>query len=140
MRVLLKTCGAMVLAALAVLGSTIGIGAQVAAPPAPGTPTGAPNKSQMPTTSVPKPCVLPGISQRHRSLYDRVVSAWVATFAESSLQWDNPAEWYFEVAKFLEFYKGEYLHSKSPAGAISVLKSSANSSLHALGVLAEFLQ
>jgi hypothetical protein len=73
-------------------------------------------------------------------LYDRVVSAWATTFADSSLQWDNPPEWYFEVSKFLEFYKGEYVPTKTPAVAIAALKSSSNSSLHALGVLAKFLQ
>jgi hypothetical protein len=72
-------------------------------------------------------------------LYDRVVSAWIATFADSSLQWDNPAEWYFEVSKFLEFSKKDR-KAPTPAAAIASLKNSSNSYLHALGVLAEFLQ
>jgi len=73
------------------------------------------------------------------TLYDRVVSAWVATFAASSLQWDNPPEWYFEVSKFLEFSKKDK-EKPTPAAAIVPLKNSSNSYLHALGVLAEFLQ
>jgi hypothetical protein len=73
------------------------------------------------------------------ALYDRVVSAWIATFADSSLQWDNPAEWYFEVSKFLEFSKKDR-KAPTPAAAIASLKNSSNSYLHALGVLAEFLQ
>ncbi len=62
MRVLLKTCGAVVLAALVMLAGTTRICAQVAAPPVPSNPVPAPNKSQKPTTTAPKPCALPGIS------------------------------------------------------------------------------
>lgn len=41
------------------------------------------------------------------ALYDRVLATWIATFAESSLQWDDPAESYFEVSRFFNFSKKE---------------------------------
>jgi len=73
------------------------------------------------------------------ALYDRVVATWLTTFAESSLQWDNPAEWYFEVSSFLEFSKKDS-NGPAPPSALLPLKNSSNPSLRALGVLTEFLQ
>ncbi|SRR6266849_3341295 len=72
-------------------------------------------------------------------LYDRVVSVWIATFSESSLQWDNPAEWYVGVSEFLRFSKKD-VNGPPPPAAIIPLKDSSNPYLHALGVIAEFLQ
>jgi hypothetical protein len=73
------------------------------------------------------------------ALYDRVVATWITTFAESSLQWDSPSEWYFEVARFLDFSKKEYKGS-TPQTALVALKNSSNPYLHGIGILAEFLQ
>jgi hypothetical protein len=81
--------------------------------------------------------ILPHLSPG--ALYDRVVSAWIATFEESSLQWDNPAEWYFEVSRFLRFSK-KAERDPIPQSALASLKNSSNAYLHASGVLAEFLQ
>jgi len=73
------------------------------------------------------------------ALYDRVISAWITTFEESSLQWDNPAEWYFEVSRFVQFSKKDE-KSPIPQSALASLKNSSNAYLHVSGVLAEFLQ
>jgi hypothetical protein len=73
------------------------------------------------------------------ALYDRVVAAWLATLAESSLQWDNPAEWYLEVEHFMEYSQKNGKESV-PVAAISALKNSSSISLHACGLVAEFLQ
>jgi len=73
------------------------------------------------------------------SLYDRVIATWLATFAESSLQWDDPAAWYFEVKRFIEFSKKD-IAGPVPLAALAALKNSSNPSLSALGVLTEFLQ
>lgn len=73
------------------------------------------------------------------ALYDRVVSTWIATFEESSLQWENPAEWYFEVSRFLRFSKKDD-KGRIPQSALASLKNSSNAYLHASGVLAEFFQ
>jgi hypothetical protein len=81
--------------------------------------------------------ILPHLSPG--ALYDRVVSAWIGTFEESSLQWDNPAEWYFEVSRFLRFSK-KTEKDPIPQSALASLKNSSNAYLHASGVLAEFLQ
>ncbi|MBZ5679038.1 MAG: hypothetical protein LAO24_02915 [Acidobacteriia bacterium] len=72
-------------------------------------------------------------------LYDRVVATWMNTFAESSLQWDKPAEWYFEVSRFLRFSRKDS-KQQIPTAALAPLKNSSSPYLHALGVLAEFLQ
>jgi hypothetical protein len=73
------------------------------------------------------------------ALYDRVVSTWIATFEESSLQWDDPAEWYFEVSRFSRFSKKDE-KGPIPQPALASLKNSSNAYLHASAVLAEFLQ
>jgi hypothetical protein len=73
------------------------------------------------------------------TLYDRVISEWVETFAESSLQWDNSAEWYVGVSEFLRYSKRN-VNGPAPAAAIVPLKNSSNPYLHSVGVLAEFLQ
>jgi hypothetical protein len=73
------------------------------------------------------------------TLYDRVISAWVKTFAESSLQWDNPAEWYIGVSDFLRYSK-KNVDGPASAAAIAPLKDSSNPYLNSIGTLAEFLQ
>jgi len=73
------------------------------------------------------------------ALYDRVVSTWIVTFEESSLQWENPAEWYFEVSRFLRFSKKDD-KGQSPQLALASLKNSSNAYPHASGVLAEFFE
>jgi hypothetical protein len=73
------------------------------------------------------------------TLYDRVISAWLRTFAESSLQWDNPAEWYIGVSDFLRYSK-KNVDGPASAAAIAPLKDSSNPYLHSIGILAEFLQ
>lgn len=73
------------------------------------------------------------------ALYDRVVAAWTTTFAESTLHWDHPAEWYFEVSMFLESSKRDS-KGPMPPSALRALKNSSNRSLQAIGVLREFLQ
>ncbi len=72
-------------------------------------------------------------------LYDRVVAEWISTFSESTLQWDQPAEWYLRLTQFLKYSK---TRRGGPATltAIGSLKNSPNSNLHALGVLADFLR
>lgn len=70
------------------------------------------------------------------SLYDRVLGEWIRTFTESSLQWDNPPEWYIGVSDFLRFSRK---NGPAPA-AIDILKNSSNPYLSSLGVLAEFFQ
>ena len=71
-------------------------------------------------------------------LYDQVLAIWIKTFAESSLQWDNPAEWYIGVSDFLRFSQ-KNMRGPAPA-AIDTLKNSSNAYLSSLGVLAQFLQ
>jgi hypothetical protein len=73
------------------------------------------------------------------TLYDRVISVWVKTFAEGSLQWDSPAEWYIGVSDFLRYSKKD-VNGPAPAAAIAPLKDSSNSYLYSIGTLAEFLQ
>lgn len=73
------------------------------------------------------------------ALYDSVVSAWIATFEESSLQWDNSAEWYLEVSRFLRFSKKDE-KGQIPPPVLASLKNSSNAYIHASGVLAEFLE
>lgn len=73
------------------------------------------------------------------TLYDRVISVWINTFAESSLQWDNPAEWYIGVSEFLRYSKRN-VNGPAPAAAIAPLKNASDPYLHSIGVLAEFLQ
>lgn len=72
-------------------------------------------------------------------LYDRILLTWIATFEESSLQWDRPAEWYYEVLQFIEYSKKNHNGSARSAG-LSSLKDSSNAYLHASGVVAGFLQ
>jgi hypothetical protein len=72
------------------------------------------------------------------TLYDQVLALWVKTFTESSLQWDNPAEWYIGVTDFLRFSR-KNMDKPAPA-AIDTLKNSSNPYLSSLGVLTEFLQ
>jgi hypothetical protein len=76
---------------------------------------------------------------RPGNLYDRVLEEWIKTFTESSLQFDNPPEWYISVAEFLQYSRKD---SKIPipAAATDVLKNSSNPNLSSLGVIAEFLQ
>ena len=62
MGALLKSCGTMALAAVAMVTAATRTSAQIAAPPAPGGSVPAPSKSQKPTTTSPKPCAPPGIS------------------------------------------------------------------------------
>jgi hypothetical protein len=73
------------------------------------------------------------------ALHDRVISMWIVTLEESPLQWDSPAEWDFEVLRFLRFSKKS---EKEPVSAevMAALKNSSNGYLRASGVLAEFLQ
>jgi hypothetical protein len=73
------------------------------------------------------------------TLHDRVISVWINTFAESSLQWDNPAEWYIGVSEFLRYSKRN-ANGPAPAAAIAPLKNASDPYLHSIGVLAEFLQ
>jgi len=73
------------------------------------------------------------------TLYDRVISVWVKTFAESSLQWDNPTEWYIGVSDFLRYSK-KNVNGPASAAAIAPLKDSSNPYLHSIGILAEFVQ
>jgi hypothetical protein len=73
-------------------------------------------------------------------LYDRITSSWMDTLAESSLQWDNPAEWDLEVSHFLRFSRKDGSTDPIPPVALAALKNSSNSYLHALGVVTEFLQ
>jgi len=73
------------------------------------------------------------------TLSDRITSIWIETFEDSSLQWDNPEEWYFEVLKFLRFSKAND-KAQTPTFALDSLKNSSNSYLHASGVVAEFLK
>lgn len=72
-------------------------------------------------------------------LYDRIVTSWLNTLAESSLQWDSPAEWHLEVQHFLEWSRQ---NDKQPTleATIAALKGSSNAALHAYGMLAEFLK
>lgn len=73
------------------------------------------------------------------TLSDRVTSIWIGTLEDSSLQWDNNEEWYFEVLRFLRFSKRND-KARIPRFALDSLKNSSNSYLHACGVVAEFLQ
>ena len=73
------------------------------------------------------------------SLYGRVVGIWVNTLAESSLQWDDPAEWYLGVSDYLNFSKKDSKGATPEAVTIS-LKNSSNPYLHSIGIVAEFLQ
>jgi hypothetical protein len=72
------------------------------------------------------------------TLYDRVVATWISTFAESSLQWDNSAEWYFEVSRFLDFSRKDH-KGQTPQAALAALNNSSNPYLHSVGLVAEFL-
>jgi len=72
-------------------------------------------------------------------LYDRILLVWIATFEDSPLQWDRPAEWYYEVLQFIEYSKKNKSGS-SRFAALSSLKDSSSMYLHASGVVAEFLQ
>jgi hypothetical protein len=72
-------------------------------------------------------------------LYDRVVATWLTTLADSSLQWDNPSEWYFEVSRYLDFSKKDN-KGPIPQTALFPFKNSSNQYLHAIGMLTEFLQ
>lgn len=72
------------------------------------------------------------------ALYDQVLAVWIKTFTESSLQWDNAAEWSIGVSDFLRFSQ-KNIGGPAPA-AIDILKNSSNPYLSSLGVLAEFLQ
>jgi hypothetical protein len=73
------------------------------------------------------------------TLYDQVLAVWIKTFAESSLQWDDPAEWIIGVSDFLRSSKRD-VNGSAPAAAIAPLKNSSNPYLHSIGVLTEFLQ
>jgi hypothetical protein len=73
------------------------------------------------------------------SLYGRVVGIWINTLAESSLQWDNPAEWYLGVSDYLNFSKKDS-KGKTPEAVTISLKNSSNPYLHSIGIVAEFLQ
>ena len=73
------------------------------------------------------------------TLSDRITSIWIDTFEDSSLQWDTPEEWYFEVVRFLRFSTRND-KARTPKFALDSLKNSSNSYLHACGVVAEFLQ
>jgi len=73
------------------------------------------------------------------TLYDQILAVWIKTFAESSLQWDNPAEWYIGVSEFLRFSK-KHINGPAPAAAIAPLKDSSNPYLHSIGIITEFLQ
>ena len=71
-------------------------------------------------------------------LYDQVLALWIKTFSESSLQWDDPAEWYLGISAFLEFsQKNIYGPSTTP---VDTLKNSSNPYLSSLGTVLEFLQ
>jgi hypothetical protein len=72
-------------------------------------------------------------------LYDRVVATWIATFSESSMQWDSPAEWYFEVLRFLDFSK-KRRSGPIPDAALFPLKNTSNPYLPGIARVAEFLQ
>jgi len=101
-----------------------------------------PSDEQYPTDYYHQRCmlfygILPNLPPG--ALYDKVVSEWMATVEESSLQWDNPAEWYFEVTRFLRFSK-KTDSAPTPQSVLDSLKNSSNDYLHAAGVLAEFLQ
>jgi hypothetical protein len=75
------------------------------------------------------------------SLYDRVLREWIKTFTESSLQWDNPPEWYIGVSLFLRYSHKDKKNIYSPApAAIDALKNLSNPNLSSLGVLSQFLQ
>jgi hypothetical protein len=73
-------------------------------------------------------------------LYDRITSEWVDTLGDSSLQWEKPSEWNLEVAHFFRFLRKDGSKDPIPPAALTALKDSSNSYLHALGVLTEFLQ
>jgi hypothetical protein len=73
------------------------------------------------------------------TLYDQVLAVWIKTFTESSLQWDNPVEWYIGVSEFLQFSRKD-MKGPPPPAAIAVLKNSSNPYLNSIGVLTEFLQ
>jgi hypothetical protein len=72
-------------------------------------------------------------------LYDQVLAVWIKTFSESSLQWDNPAEWSIGISDFLRFSRKD-VSGPAPAPAIDTLKNSSNPYLSSLGVIADFLQ
>jgi len=71
-------------------------------------------------------------------LYDQVLALWIKTFSESSLQWDNPAEWYIGISDFLRFSRKNIYGP--PTAPIDTLKNSSNPYLSSLGVVSEFLQ
>jgi hypothetical protein len=72
-------------------------------------------------------------------LYDRVVATMIATFSESSLQWDSPAEWYFEVSRFLDF-SNKSPNAPIPETALFPLKNTSNPYLPSIARVAEFLR
>jgi hypothetical protein len=73
------------------------------------------------------------------ALYDQVLAIWIKTFTESSLQWENPAEWYIGISEFLQYSKKD-TNGPAPAATIAVLKNSANPCLGSIGLITEFLQ
>lgn len=72
-------------------------------------------------------------------LYDRVVATMITTFSESSLQWDSPAEWYFEVSRFLDVSK-KSPNAPIPETVLFPLKNTSNPYLPSIARVAEFLQ
>ena len=74
------------------------------------------------------------------ALYDWVISVWVTTFEESSLQWDSPAEWYFEVLRLLQRSSRQASKESIAPAILAAVRNSSNTYLRASGVLADFLQ